>query len=99
VQDPQIDSTFPHTDIFVLIDEYGVVRVRRDGNGNPLLYHGLDSVSMANLAEDIVLLSLEKDPRKKSFLAGKLTTIAVSLLIAFIAVGVFLFLFRKKSNA
>jgi protein SCO1/2 len=97
VQDPHIDSTFPHTDIFVLIDKNGVIRVRRDENGNPLLYHGLDSVSMENLAEDIVLLSLEKDPRKKSFLAGQLTTIAVSLLIAFIAVGIFLFLFRKKS--
>jgi protein SCO1/2 len=99
VQDPHIDSTFPHTDIFVLIDKNGVIRVRRDGNGNPLLYHGVDSVSMANLAEDIVLLSLEKDPTKKSFLAGQLTTIAVSLLIAFVAVGIFLFLFRKKSRS
>jgi protein SCO1 len=97
-QDPSIDSSFPHSDIFVLIDKNGVIRVRRDGYGNPQLYHGLDSVSMANLAEDIVLLSLEKDRTKKSFLAGQLTTIAVSMLIAFVAVGVFLFLFRKKST-
>jgi len=97
VQDPKIDSSFPHTDIFVLIDKNGVIRVRRDANGNPLLYHGLDSVSMNNLAEDIVLLSLEKDRKKKGFFAGQLTTIAVSLLIAFIGAGIFLFIFRKKS--
>ena len=72
VQDPQIDSSFPHTDIFVLIDKNGVVRVRRDKDGNPLLYHGLDSTSLANLSEDIVLLSLEKDRKKKSFLKDSL---------------------------
>jgi protein SCO1 len=98
VQDPKIDSAFPHTDIFVLIDKNGVIRVKRDPLGNPVLYHGLDSTSMANLAEDIVLLSLEKDRTKKSFLAGQLTTIAVAMLITFIAVGIFLFLFRKKSS-
>jgi protein SCO1/2 len=96
VQDPQIDSSFPHTDIFVLIDKNGVVRVRRDKDGNPLLYHGLDSTSLANLSEDIVLLSLEKDRGKKSFFEGQLTTIAVSMLIAFLLVGLFLFLYRKR---
>jgi protein SCO1/2 len=96
VQDPDIDSSFPHTDIFTLIDKNGVIRVRKDRNGNPLLYHGLDSVSLANLSEDIVLLSLEKDPKKKSFFAGQLTTIAVSMLITFVIVGLFLFLYRKK---
>ena len=96
VQDPQIDSSFPHTDIFVLIDRNGVVRVRRDKDGNPLLYHGLDSTSISNLSEDIVLLSLEKDRSKKSFLAGQFTTIAVAMLITLILVGLFLVLFRKK---
>jgi len=96
VQEPQIDSSFPHTDIFVLIDKNGVVRVRRDKDGNPLLYHGLDSTSLANLSEDIVLLSLEKDRKKKSFLEGQLTTIAVSMLIAFVLVGLFLFFYRKR---
>jgi protein SCO1/2 len=96
VQDPRIDSSFPHTDIFVLIDKNGVIRVRRDKDGNPLLYHGLDSSSMANLSEDIVLLSLEKDRNKKSFLAGELTTIAVAMLVTLIIVGIFLLLFRRK---
>jgi len=70
--------------------------VRRDKDGNPILYHGVDSTSMANLSEDIVLLSLEKDRNKKSFLAGQLTTIAVAMLITLAIVGLFLFLFRKK---
>jgi len=96
VQDPKIDSAFPHTDIFVLIDKNGVIRVRRDKDGNPILYHGVDSTSMANLSEDIVLLSLEKDRNKKSFLAAQLTTIAVAMLITLAIVGLFLFLFRKK---
>ncbi|HEY0434142.1 MAG TPA: SCO family protein [Chitinophagaceae bacterium] len=99
VQDPAIDSSFPHTDIFVLIDRDGVIRVRRDKDGNPLLYHGLDSTSLSNLSEDIVLLSLEKDKRSKSFLSGQLPVIAVSMLITFLAVGVFLFLYRKKFAA
>lgn len=96
VQDPGIDSSFPHTDIFVLIDKNGVVRVRRDKDGNPLLYHGLDSTSLANLSEDIVLLSLEKDRTKKNFLEGQLPVIAVSMLVAFLLVGLFLFFYRKK---
>ena len=99
VQDPKIDSAFPHTDIFVLIDKKGVIRVRRDQLGNPVLYHGLDSASVSNLAEDIVLLSLEKDRSKKSFLAEQLPTIAVAMLITLIAVGLFLFLFRRKSSS
>ena len=36
IQDPRVDSLFPHTDIFVLIDKHGVIRVRRDKAGNPL---------------------------------------------------------------
>lgn len=96
IQDPGVDSSFPHTDIFVLIDKNGVIRVKRDKDGNPVLYHGTDSTSMAKLSEDIVLLSLEKDPKKKSFLAGQLTIIAISMLITFFVVGIFLFLYRKK---
>lgn len=96
VQDPNVDSTFPHSDLFVLIDKNGVVRARRDKFGNPLLYHGLDSTSLANLSEDIILLSLEKDPKKPSFFEGQLTIIAVSMLITFLVVGLFLFFYRRK---
>jgi protein SCO1 len=95
VMDPKIDSIFPHSEYFVLIDNQGVIRARRDKYGNPVLYRGRDSVSMANLAEDIVLLSLEKKPGK-SFLGGQLPVIAVSLLIAFLSVGIFLYIIRRK---
>jgi len=96
ILDPKIDSLFPHTDIFVLIDKHGVIRARRDKDGNPLLYHSKDENAMANLAEDIVLLSLEKDPHEQSFFADKLKLIAVVFLVAIASVGVFLFIFRKK---
>jgi protein SCO1/2 len=92
------DSSFIHTDIFVLIDKYGVIRTRRDQYGNPVFYHGLDSASMANLAEDIILLSLAKDQNKKSFLAGQLPVITGAMLITLVAVVIFLFLFRRKST-
>ena len=96
VQDPNIDSSFPHTDMFVLIDRNGVIRARRDNYGNPLLYHGLDSVSLANLSEDIVLLSLEKDPNRKGPFSGQLVIIAFSMLLTLLIVGLFLFLNRKN---
>lgn len=51
-----IDSNFIHTEKFVLIDRDRVVRG---------YYNGLDSSSMSKLAEDLTLLMLEKDKRKK----------------------------------
>lgn len=51
-----VDTAFIHTDKFVLLDKDRVVRG---------YYSGLDSADMARLAEDIVLLMLEKDKKKK----------------------------------
>jgi protein SCO1/2 len=51
-----VDSNFIHTDRFVLIDRDRVVRG---------YYRGLDSASLSKLAEDMTLLMLEKDPKKK----------------------------------
>lgn len=84
-----IDTGFIHTDHFVLIDTNRYVRG---------YYHGLDSSSMAQLSRDIIMLTMEKDKTKKSFLAGKLQLLAVVFLMAIGAVGVFLFIFRKKGN-
>lgn len=84
-----VDTSFIHTDHFVLIDTNRHVRG---------YYHGLDSASVAKLSEDIILLTLEKDKTKKSFLAGKLQLLAVVFLMAIGAVGVFLFIFRKKKS-
>lgn len=51
-----IDTAFIHTDRFVLLDKDRVVRG---------YYRGLDSTSMAKLAEHIIFLMLEKDKKKK----------------------------------
>jgi len=51
-----VDSNFIHTQKFVLIDKNRIVRG---------YYDGLDSASMSKLAEDLTLLMLEKDKKKK----------------------------------
>ena len=51
-----VDTNFIHTSKFVLIDRYRNVRG---------YYDGLDSASMSKLAEDLTLLMLEKDKKKK----------------------------------
>jgi protein SCO1/2 len=84
-----VDTSFIHSDRFVLIDSNRHVRG---------YYDGLDSVSLAKLSQDLVLLTLEKDPTKKGFLAGKLQLIAIVVLVAMIAVGLFLFMFQKKKT-
>jgi protein SCO1/2 len=84
-----IDSEFIHTDHFVLLDTSLHVRG---------YYHGLNDTSMTQLSEDIILLTLEKDPKEKGFLADKLQLLAVVFLIAMAAVGIFLFAFRKKNK-
>jgi protein SCO1/2 len=86
-----VDTSFIHTDIFVLIDRNRHIRG---------YYHGLDSTDLSRLSNDIILLSLEKDPNAKSFFAGKLQLIAVVVLMALIGVGIFLYFFKKsKKNA
>lgn len=83
-----VDTNFIHTDRFVLIDRDRIVRG---------YYHGLDTASLAKLSHDIVLLSLEKDKKKKSFLAGQLDLIAVAFLLTLVGLGIF-FIVLKKSN-
>jgi protein SCO1/2 len=85
-----IDTSFIHSEKFVLIDSNRHVRG---------YYNGLDSSSLADLSNDLILLTMEKDPNRKSFLAGKLQLLAVVVLVAIIGVGLFLFIFkRKKTN-
>jgi protein SCO1/2 len=83
-----VDTNFMHTDHFVLIDSSRHVRG---------FYHGLDSTSLAALSEDLVLLTLEKNPKEKSFFAGKLQLIAVVFLVAIFGVGLLFYILRKKS--
>lgn len=83
-----IDTSFFHTDHFVLIDSSRHVRG---------FYHGLDSASLARLSEDMVLLTFEKTPQTRSFLADKLPLIAVVFLIAIAGLGLFFYFFRKRT--
>lgn len=84
-----VDSNFLHTDYFVLVDRYRIIRG---------YYHGLDSASVAKLSEDIVLLSLEKDKKKKSFLGGQLELIGVVFLLTLVGLGIFLWVLRKTKG-
>lgn len=84
-----VDTSFIHTDRFVLIDRFRNVRG---------YYHGLDTTDLQRLSRDIVLLTLEKDPNRKSALKGKLSVLAVAFLIAMCAVGIFLIMFKKKKD-
>lgn len=86
-----VDSNFIHSDKFVLIDSNRHVRG---------YYSGLDSVSLSKLSNDLVMLTMEKDPNRKSFFAGKLQIMAVSFLLAILGVFLLLFFLRKnKKNA
>ncbi len=51
-----VDSNFIHSQKFVLMDKDRIVRG---------YYNGLDSASMSKLAEDLTILMLEKDRKKK----------------------------------
>jgi protein SCO1/2 len=82
-----VDTNFIHSDRFVLIDSNRHVRG---------YYSGLDSISLTKLSNDLVLLTMEKDPRSKSFFDGKLQLMAVVFLLAIMGVGLLLFFIRKK---
>jgi protein SCO1/2 len=83
-----VDTSFIHTDLFVLIDK------RRNIRG---YYHGLDTADLGRLSRDVILLSLEKDPDRPFFLAGKLELIAI-VFGAVILGLILLFIFLKKEN-
>jgi protein SCO1/2 len=85
-----VDTSFYHTDRFVLIDPKRQVRG---------YYHGLDTMAIHQLSSDIIFLSMEKDPSRKGFLAGQLPVIAVAFLAAIIGVGILLIILRKIKNA
>lgn len=84
-----VDTSFIHTDYFVLLDTNRHVRG---------YYHGLDSADLARLSNDIILLTMEKDPNGKSFLAGKFEIMAVAFLAAIIGVGLLIFIIKKRKQ-
>ena len=96
IQDPEgVDTGFFHTDIVVLIDRDRVIRMPRDEFGNPRPYHATEEKDLIKLSEDIVLLMLEKDKKKKSFFDGKLELLGVVFLLTLVGLGIFLAVLRK----
>jgi protein SCO1/2 len=85
-----VDADFTHSPDFVLIDTFRHIRG---------YYNGLDSSELRQLSHDVIMLTMEKDPNKRSFFEGKLTLIAVVMLVAIIAVGLLLFILQKQKNA
>lgn len=81
-----IDTSFFHTDYMVLIDKNRNIRG---------YYHGLDTAEVQRLSRDIVLLSLEKDPNRKSIFAGKLELMAIVLAITVIGIALLVYLLKK----
>jgi protein SCO1/2 len=84
-----VDSNFLHTDFFVLIDKNRNIRG---------YYHGLDTNALSQLSEDIVLLSMERDRKAKSFFSGKLELIAIIFMIAGIGLVVLMKLLKKENK-
>lgn len=82
-----IDTNFMHTDYFVLIDTNRQIRG---------YYHGLDTADLARLSGDIIFLTMEKDPKRKSALAGSFQVMAVAFIAAIILVGLLFFILRKQ---
>jgi protein SCO1/2 len=98
-QDPSgVDTGFFHTDVMVLIDRDRVVRMPRDEFGNPRTYHAGEEKDLIKISEDIILLMLEKDKKKKSFFDGKLELLGVVFLLTLVGLGIFLFVLRKTKN-
>lgn len=56
IADTKVDTNFIHTEYFFMLDKDRVIRG---------WYNGLDSIHLNRLADDIVLLMLEKDKKKK----------------------------------
>lgn len=84
-----VDTSFFHTDKFVLIDTNRHVRG---------YYSGLDSTSLARLSRDIIMLTMEKDPKRRSFLAGKLEIMAVAFIAAIVGVGLLIYFIKNKKQ-
>lgn len=53
-ENANVAGGFEHSGLFALIDKNGIIRCRRDGYGNPILYYdGLDKQGVRDLQQDI----------------------------------------------
>jgi len=96
INETEVDTAFIHPQKFILIDRDRVIRSRRDSFGNIRIYNGLDTADVKNLAEDVVLLALEKDKKKKFFLAGELPLIGIVMAIAALGAVLLTVILKRK---
>lgn len=82
-----IDTSFIHSDRFVLIDSSRHLRG---------YYSGMDSSSLAQLSRDLVLLTMERTPDEKGVFADNMLTIAIVFLIALFGLGLLFYFLKKK---
>jgi protein SCO1/2 len=80
------DSNFIHSEKMILLDKDRVVRG---------YYNGLDTMELARMGNDIVLLMLEKDKHRKSEVVEELKKIWPIFVIALVAVIIFMLVNRK----
>lgn len=99
INETDVDTAFIHPQKFVLIDKERVIRTRRDSYGNVKLYNGLDTTDVKNLAEDIILLQLEKHKGEKFFLADELPLIGVVMFVVLIGVVSLMIVLNKTKAA
>lgn len=98
ISETDVDTAFIHSQSLVLIDKDRVIRARHDSLGNIKLYNGLDSNDVKNIAEDIILLRLEKEKKGKFFLADELPLIGVVMVIAILGVIVLMFVLKMNKS-
>jgi protein SCO1/2 len=85
-----VDTSFIHTDRFVLIDRNRNIRG---------YYHGLDTSSLQQLSRDIILLHLEKDRKRKPLFNGQMDLILIVSLITLLGIGLLLYLTKRNKKA
>jgi protein SCO1/2 len=85
-----IDTSFIHTDYMVLIDKNRNIRG---------YYHGLDTLAVKRLAQDIIFLTLEKDIKRKSFLSGQLGFLSIVFLITIAGIVLLVFVLKRYNKA
>lgn len=84
-----VDSNFIHTEKFVLIDKYGVIRG---------YYNGLEQESLSKLAEDLTLLMLEKDKNRPSTIFTQLMGLWPVFLVVIVGVVIFVIITRRSAS-
>jgi protein SCO1/2 len=56
-ENSKVSGGFEHSGLFALIDKNGMIRCRKDGFGNPILYYdGLDKKGVRDIQQDINIL-------------------------------------------